>query len=82
MHVKNYELGERIGHGGMAEVFRALRYCLIGLGAWLIVAPLAFTVTSTWIAFHHLVIGALLFIFAMRKGSIKEHYGEMDRFIF
>lgn len=66
----------------MAEVFRALRYCLIALGAWLIIAPLAFAVDSTWIASYHLVTGALLFIFAMRKGCIKEHYGEMDRFIF
>jgi hypothetical protein len=66
----------------MAEVFRALRYCLIGLGAWLIIAPLAFSVASTWIASYHLATGALLFIFAMRKGCIKEHYGEMERFIF
>ena len=35
------------------------------------IAPLAFAVDSTWIASYHLVTGALLFIFAMRKGCIK-----------
>jgi len=66
----------------MAEVFRSLRYCLIALGAWLIIAPLAFSINSTWLAFYHLATGALLFIFSMRKGTIKEQYGQMDRFIF
>jgi hypothetical protein len=65
----------------MTEVLRALRYGLILLGGWLILAPWAISSASMWISFYHLIIGALLFLFALHKGAIKERYGIWERYI-
>lgn len=65
----------------MAEVFRTLRYCLIGFGAWLIVAPWIISSLLGGIVCH-LIVGVLLILLSLRKGNIKEKYGVWDRLIF
>ncbi|HEY2810708.1 MAG TPA: vitamin K epoxide reductase family protein [Rhabdochlamydiaceae bacterium] len=65
----------------MAEVFRFFRYCLIPLGAWVVISPWVFFYIFGWIALVHLVLGILLAFLSLRKGRIVEKYGAWDSYI-
>ncbi len=63
-----------------AEVARALRFCLIPLGVALTVTPFLFGAgTAHWIA--NIVIGLLFIALSLRRGAVRQRYGNWDRFI-
>ncbi len=64
----------------MAEVFRTLRYVNILLALWLVFAPW-FLAPISHVTAVHLMLGALLFALAWRKGEIRQSYGAWERFI-
>lgn len=63
-----------------AEVARAVRYCLIPLGAAIVVTPFLFDATMIHSA-ANIVIGVALIALSLRRGSVRERYGSWDRAI-
>lgn len=63
-----------------AEVARAVRYCLIPLGAAVVVTPLLLDATMVHSA-ANVAIGLALIALSLRKGSVHERYGSWDRYI-
>ncbi|MFN3817849.1 NAD-dependent epimerase/dehydratase family protein [Blastomonas sp.] len=63
-----------------AEVARAVRYCLIPLGAALVVTPFLFD-ASTVHAAANVAIGLALIALSLRRGSVHERYGSWHRYI-
>jgi|SRR5579862_511518 len=66
----------------MAEVFRALRFCLAPLGAWLIIAPFVLTSPGPLTVLCHIIIGLFLVAQIWVKTVVKERYGACDSLIF
>lgn len=66
----------------LAEVIRAVRYFILVLGAWSIVAAWIFPVPPLghrpWL---NMAAGLVMILFCLPKGKIHEKYGSYDRFI-
>jgi nucleoside-diphosphate-sugar epimerase len=63
-----------------AEVARPVRYLNIPLGAALMAAPFVFG-ASTVTSVVSVVLGAALFVLSIRRGPIRERYGNWNRLI-
>lgn len=63
-----------------AEVARPLRYCLIPLGASLLVTPFLLEAGATH-RIGRITIGLMLIALSFRRGAIRERYGTWDRYI-
>lgn len=63
-----------------AEVARPLRYTLIPLGGALLITPFLFDASGTQ-RMASITIGMLIAALSLRKGAIREHYGNWDRVI-
>jgi nucleoside-diphosphate-sugar epimerase len=63
-----------------ADVARRVRYLIIPLGAVLIAAPLMFH-AGTVADSVSITLGAALIVLSIRRGSIREHYGDWNRVI-
>jgi hypothetical protein len=64
-----------------AEVARPLRYCLIPLGAALMITPFLFKPDAAHSA-ASIAIGLMLIALSVRRGAIRDRYGTWDRYIF
>jgi nucleoside-diphosphate-sugar epimerase len=64
-----------------AEVARPLRYCLIPLGAALMITPFLFKPDAAHSA-ASIAIGLMLIALSFRRGAIRDRYGTWDRYIF
>lgn len=63
-----------------AEVARPLRYCLIPLGAGLLVTPFWLDASDAH-RVANIIIGLLLIALSIRRGTIRERYGSWNRLI-
>jgi hypothetical protein len=63
-----------------AEVARPVRYLNIPLGVALIIAPFVFG-ASTGTSIVSMVLGAALIVLSIRRGCIRERYGNWNRAI-
>ncbi len=68
-----------IAVSAFAEVARPLRWLLLPLGAWLIVAPWLLAGASTLGVWFDMAAGTLLIALALPRGPVRQHYGEWDR---
>lgn len=65
----------------IGEVARAARFINILLGAWLVASPWlinGFTPGALW---NDVLTGALLILLSVRRGPVKEHYGDWQPYI-
>lgn len=80
----NYILGPMIAAFSfiaLSEVFRIVRFVNILLGTVLLIAPwIVIDASGIGIA-NSLFIGALVILFAFRRGRISERYGKWEKFI-
>lgn len=63
-----------------AEVARAVRFCLVPLGAALVVTPFVLEASALHTG-ANVVIGLALIALSLPKGSVHERYGSWDRYI-
>jgi SPW repeat len=65
-----------------AEVGRAIRFIIIPLGAWLIVAPWVLDgIASPLAVWNGVISGVLLIVLALPRGQIRNSYAGWDRYI-
>ena len=64
-----------------AEIVRAGRFLNVLFGAWVIAAPWILSGTGTGTKWNNLIVGVLLVLVSIPRGTIKEQYGTWDRLI-
>jgi uncharacterized membrane protein len=65
----------------MAEIVRAGRYFNVLFGTWVIVAPWLLSGAGAGAKWNNLIVGALLILVSIPRGTIREQYGTWDRLI-
>ncbi len=65
----------------MAEIIRAGRFINVLLGIWVIAAPWLFAGAGTSTRLNNVVVGVLLILLSIPRGTVKERYGNWDRLI-
>lgn len=65
----------------LAEVVRTLRFINVLFGTWLVAAPWLLagaTLVSTW---SDMIVGAALIIMSLPRGTVRQRYGDWDRYV-
>ena len=65
----------------MAEVIRAGRFLNVLLGAWIIAAPWLLSGGGRAAQWNDVLAGAVVILLSLRRGPVREHYADWDRFI-
>ena len=65
----------------LAEVFRALRWLLIPIGAWIILAPLILAGAMLEPILFNFIAGVIVILCAIKRGPILERYGAWEEYI-
>lgn len=65
----------------LADVGRAVRFINVAFGAWFLAAPWLLSGSTTASAWNDVAIGGALILLSVRRGPVKERYGEWQRFI-
>ena len=65
----------------LADVSRAARVVNLLLGAWVMLAPWLLEGATAGAVWSGAIAGALVIILSVRRGRIRERYGEFERFI-
>jgi hypothetical protein len=65
----------------MAEVGRALRFLNALLALWVITAPWILSGATTAATWNNAVVGALVLLLSLPRGTIRERYGSWSRYV-
>lgn len=65
----------------MAEVSRAARFLNLLFGAWLLATPWLLAGTTPGAQWNDVLIGTLLILVSLPRGTVRERYGSWDRYV-
>lgn len=65
----------------MAEIVRAGRFLNVLFGAWVVAAPWLLSGSGPGAKWNNLIVGVLLILVSIPRGTIREQYGTWDRLI-
>jgi hypothetical protein len=65
----------------MAEVTRAARFLNILAGAWLLAAPWLLGGAAGLAPWNSLLVGILVLVLSVPRGTVRERYGGWDRYV-
>lgn len=65
----------------MAEVTRAARWLNVLAGVWIVVMPWLLSGASPAATWNNVIVGVLLIALSLPRGSVRERYGNWDRFL-